>query len=104
VALFSDRGSTPLGSTKKNPTARGRVFAKLIHKADNEVIVVSVKTGQELQEVLRAASKSVRKKAKLAGAPLFYMQNGNRVREDADGQKYALVVDDKGSLLEFPIE
>lgn len=65
---------------------------------------MSVKTGQELQKVLRAASKSVREKAKLAGAPLFYMQNGHRVREDADGKKYALVEDDKGSLLEFPIE
>jgi hypothetical protein len=65
---------------------------------------MSVKTGQELQEVLRAASKSVREKAKEAGAPLFYMLNGNRVREDVDGQKYALVVDDKGNLLEFPVE
>ncbi|WP_127583133.1 hypothetical protein [Paenibacillus koleovorans] len=65
---------------------------------------MTVKKGQELQEVLKAASKSVREKARLAGAPLFYMQNGNRVREDADGRKYALVVDGDGKSLEFPIE
>ncbi|MEK0312256.1 hypothetical protein [Cohnella sp. 56] len=65
---------------------------------------MSAKTGQGLREVLKAASKSVREKAKLAGAPLFYMQNGNRVREDADGRKYALVVDSEGKALEFPIE
>lgn len=68
------------------------------------MIVVRVKTGQELKQVLNEASKSVREKAKLAGAPLFYMQNGNRVREDANGQKYALVVDENGEVLEFPIE
>lgn len=71
---------------------------------DVEVVAVSAKTGQELKEVLKAASKSVREKAKLTGAPLFYMQNGNRVREDADGRKYALIVDGDGKLLEFSIE
>lgn len=65
---------------------------------------MSVKTGQELREVLKAASKSVREKARLNGAPLFYMQNGHRVREDADGRKVALIVDESGNLLEFPIE
>ncbi|MDF2647967.1 MAG: hypothetical protein K0Q73_3772 [Paenibacillus sp.] len=65
---------------------------------------MSAKTGRELQAILKAANKSVREKAKLTGAPLFYMQNGNRVREDANGRKYALVVDDKGRELEFPIE
>jgi hypothetical protein len=32
-----------------------------------------VKLGQELQEVLKAASKSVREKARLSGAPLFVL-------------------------------
>jgi len=68
------------------------------------VVTVSAKTGQELKEVLKAASKSVREKAKLTGAPLFYMQNGNRIREDADGRKYALVIDGDGKSLEFPVE
>jgi len=92
----------------KSTTARGCGFLLYCtYKAniyDVEVVTVSAKTGQELQEVLKAASKSVREKAKLAGAPLFYMQNGNRVREDADGRKYALVVDSEGKSLEFPIE
>lgn len=65
---------------------------------------MSAKTGQELQEVLKQASKSVREKAKLSGAPLYYMHNGNRIREDADGKKVALIIDADGKTLEFPVE
>jgi hypothetical protein len=62
------------------------------------------KTGQELQEILKKASKSAREKAKSAGAPLYYLSNGKRIREDADGKKFTLVVDSEGNLLEIPVE
>ncbi|MFD0696171.1 hypothetical protein ACFQZT_19030 [Paenibacillus sp. GCM10027628] len=65
---------------------------------------MSVKTGQELQEVLKKASQSVREKAKSTGAPLYYLRNGKRIREDANGKKYALVIDSEGNLLEFDME
>lgn len=65
---------------------------------------MTAKTGPELQEVLKRASNSVREKAKAAGAPLFYIRNGKRIREDADGKKYALIIDSDGKLSEFPVE
>jgi len=69
-----------------------------------EVVTVSAKVGQELRSILQAASKSVREKAKQSGAPLFYMKDGNRIREDADGRKFALIIGDNGQQQEFPVE
>lgn len=69
-----------------------------------EGIYLSAKTGRELQKILNKASQSAREKAKAAGAPLYYLSNGKRIREDADGKKYALVMDSEGQLLEFPVK
>jgi hypothetical protein len=65
---------------------------------------MAAKTGHELQEVLIKASRSAREKAKSAGAPLYYIDNGKRIREDADGRKFVLVVNSEGNPLEFPFE
>lgn len=32
------------------------------------------------------------------------MEDGKRIREDADGQKYVLVVDENGDLSEYPVK
>lgn len=64
---------------------------------------MTAKTGIELQEILKKASQSVREKAKSTGAPLYYMKNGKRIREDADGKKFILV-NTEGKLMEFTLE
>ena len=46
--------------------------------------------GEELSEILKRASQSARDKAKEAGAPLYYVSNGQYIREDADGKKQIL--------------
>lgn len=65
---------------------------------------MAAKTGPELQEILGKASRSAREKAKSAGAPLYYINKGKRIREDADGRKFVLVVNSEGNPLEFPME
>jgi hypothetical protein len=65
---------------------------------------ITVKTGHELEQVFKRAKQSVREKAKSTGAPLYYLHNGKRIREDANGKKYALIVDSDGKLLEFNVE
>jgi hypothetical protein len=65
---------------------------------------MAAKIGPELQEILSKASRSAREKAKSAGAPLYYINNGKRIREDADGRKFVLVVNSEGNPLEFPLE
>ena len=64
---------------------------------------MAAKTGPELLDVLSKASRSAREKAKSAGAPLYYIENGKRIREDADGKKFILVVNSEGKPLEFPV-
>lgn len=61
-------------------------------------------TGAELQVAFKKARQSVRDKAKLAGASLYYMHNGKRVREDVDGNKYVIVIDSSGNSTEFKVE
>lgn len=66
--------------------------------------IMAAKTGPELQEILSKASRSAREKAKSAGAPLYYIENGKRIREDADGKKFVFVVNSEGNPLVFPLE
>ena len=65
---------------------------------------MTVKTGQELEVIFKKARTTVRNRAKSAGAPLYYVLNGKRIREDADGKKYALIIDSDGKLLEFDVK
>jgi hypothetical protein len=61
-------------------------------------------TGAELQAAFKKARQSVRDKAKLAGAPLYYMHNGKRIREDVDGNKFVIVMDSNGNSTQFKVE
>jgi hypothetical protein len=65
---------------------------------------MAAKTGPELQEVLSRASRSARNKANSAGAPLYYIEKGKRIHEDADGKKFVLVVNSEGNQLELSVE
>lgn len=47
----------------------------------------------ELMQVFKKVKKSVRQRAREAGAPLFYMQDGQYIREEPNGEKIVL---DKG--------
>jgi hypothetical protein len=52
--------------------------------------------GEELQEILKKASAQAKAEAKLAGASIYYMVNGKRIREAASGQKFEIVYDENG--------
>lgn len=65
---------------------------------------MTAKTGKDLQAVFKKAKQSVRDKAKASGAPLYYLSNGKRIREDVDGSKHVLVIDSDGMLTEYNIE
>lgn len=54
---------------------------------------LSAVIGEELRNTLNRVKNSVRAKAKKAGAPLFYMENGKYIREEANGEKYIRVVE-----------
>jgi hypothetical protein len=66
--------------------------------------MMAAKTGAELQAVFKKVKQSVRDKAKMAGAPLYYMHNGKRIREDVDGKKHVIVIDSNGNSTEFSVE
>ncbi|EHS58066.1 MULTISPECIES: hypothetical protein [Paenibacillus] len=56
---------------------------------------------EELQRILKQANEFARKQAKEAGASIYYIKNGKRVREDANGQKYEIVFDTLGIRKEY---
>jgi hypothetical protein len=68
------------------------------------VRILAALTGAELQAAFIKAKLFVRDKAKLAGAPLYYMHNGKRIREDVDGSKYVVVIDSNGNLTEYKVD
>lgn len=50
--------------------------------------------GEELQGILKKASEQAKAEAKLAGASIYYMVNGKRIREAACGQKFEIIYDE----------
>lgn len=73
------------------------------YNKDNKEVIAMAKLGNELDLVLEKASKIARKKAKCTGTPLFYMENGRRIKEYPDGKKFVLIVDTKGNVTEVPL-
>ncbi|HEY0827373.1 MAG TPA: hypothetical protein VGE40_04715 [Bacilli bacterium] len=57
--------------------------------------------GEELKEILKQAMKQMELEAKLAGASIYYMVDGKRIREAASGQKYEIIYDENGNRLEY---
>ncbi len=57
--------------------------------------------GEELQEILKKASEQAKAEAKLAGASIYYMVNGKRIREAASGQKFEIIYDEHGKREEY---
>ncbi|WP_438447085.1 hypothetical protein [Gorillibacterium sp. sgz5001074] len=53
---------------------------------------------EELMKVFKKVKASVRQKAKEAGAPLYYMHNGQYVREDPSGE--IIVLDRDSSIID----
>jgi hypothetical protein len=56
---------------------------------------------KELQRILKQANEFARKQAKEAGASIYYIKDGKRVREDATGQKYEIIYDTLGNRQEY---
>jgi hypothetical protein len=47
--------------------------------------------GEELKKILKQASEQARLDAKHAGASIYYILDGRRIREAANGQKYEII-------------
>lgn len=56
---------------------------------------------EELQRLLKKANQHVITEAKKAGASIYYMKDGKRIREDATGQKFEISYDLAGNRTEF---
>lgn len=60
-------------------------------------------TGDELRKTFKRVKQTVRSKAKEAGAPLFYVENGKYIREEANGDKFIRVVEPDGTIKDFKV-
>ncbi|WP_090677110.1 hypothetical protein [Paenibacillus tianmuensis] len=60
-----------------------------------------MKKGDELKEVLKHIERSVQMKAKEAGAPLYYIKNGKRIRQEPSGEKFVQIIDSDGNPADF---
>jgi hypothetical protein len=56
--------------------------------------------GDQLKQILRKANEHAKAEAKKAGASIYYIVDGKRIREDSDGQKYEIVYDQTGNRTE----
>lgn len=56
---------------------------------------------EQLQKVLKKANQHARKQARESGASIYYIKNNKRVREDAEGNKFEIVIDATGKRQEF---
>lgn len=56
---------------------------------------------EELQRLLKKAHHHAVAEAKKAGASIYYIKDGKRIREDATGQKFEIVYDPAGNRIEL---
>lgn len=54
----------------------------------------------ELQRLLQKANQHEKEQAKKAGASIYYIENGKRIREDASGKKFEVIYDASGKRSE----
>ncbi|SFS99027.1 hypothetical protein [Paenibacillus sp. 453mf] len=47
---------------------------------------------EQLQEVLKKANQHARKQAKDLGASIYYIKNNKRIREEAKGNKFEVII------------
>ncbi len=57
--------------------------------------------GEELKKILKQASEQAKSDAKRAGASIFYIVDGKRIREAANGQKFEIIFDENGKRKEY---
>lgn len=55
----------------------------------------------QLQEILIKAHKYARLQAKEAGASIYYIKEGKRIREDALGRRFEIIFDQAGNRQEL---
>lgn len=56
---------------------------------------------EELQHLLKKANQHAVTEAKKAGASIYYIEDGKRIREDASGQKFEITYDVTGKRTEL---
>jgi len=57
--------------------------------------------GEELKRILKQASQQAKSEAKQAGASIYYIVDGKRIREAASGQKFEIIYDENGKREEY---
>ncbi|NOU69310.1 hypothetical protein GC096_35425 [Paenibacillus sp. LMG 31461] len=62
-----------------------------------------MKTEKELNEIFKKIEQSVQDKARKAGAPIFYIENGKRIRQEPTGERYIQVIDSDGNLTDYKL-
>ncbi|MBB6673583.1 hypothetical protein [Cohnella nanjingensis] len=62
-----------------------------------------MKTVEELNEIFKEIEQSVQDKAKKAGAPIFYIENGKRIRQEPTGERFVLVIDSDGTPAQYKL-
>ena len=57
--------------------------------------------GEELKRILKQASEQAKSEAKQAGASIYYIVHGKRIREAASGQKFEIIYNENGKREEY---
>jgi hypothetical protein len=57
--------------------------------------------GEELKRILKQASEQAKSEAKQAGASIYYIIDGKRIREAASGQKFEIIYNENGKREEY---
>ncbi|WP_218096378.1 hypothetical protein [Paenibacillus solanacearum] len=60
-------------------------------------------SGDDLKGILERAGQSARTEAKKAGASIYYMMGGKRIRESATGEKFEIIYDENGNRKEIAL-
>jgi hypothetical protein len=60
-------------------------------------------SGDDLKEILEKAGEAARTEAKKAGASIYYMIDGKRIRESATGEKFEIKYDENGNRNEIAL-
>ena len=56
---------------------------------------------EKLQGLLKKANQQAIDQAKKAGASIYYIEDGKRIREDASGKKFEIIYDITGKRTEL---
>ncbi|MDO7907497.1 hypothetical protein Q5741_13885 [Paenibacillus sp. JX-17] len=62
-----------------------------------------MKTSEELKSIFKTIVVSVQEKAKQSEAPIFYFENGKRIRQEPNGDRFVQIIDSNGEKVDYKI-